>query len=140
MSLRFSPVVIPAATTAYSIKEYNSGVTHIVADLTGDCTFSLPTPKKGLFYRFQYGGAAADAQDWIFSAGAGNAIYFIGGVAWLTDGTPDIEVVYSDGNSNEVLNVFTPEAGTWVEFLSDGSNWYVNGQVVSTSATPTFAD
>jgi len=139
MSLRFSPVVIPAATTAYTVKEYNSGVTHIIADLTGDCTFTLPTPKKGLFYRFQYGGAAADAQDWIFVTGSASN-YFVGGVAWLTDGTPDIEVVYSDGNSNDTFTVLTPEAGTWIEMVSDGTVWYLNGQVVSTSGSPTIAD
>lgn len=139
MSLRFSPVVITDAAT-YTVKEYNSGVLHIFPDLTADITVTLPSPKKGLSYRFQYGGAAADAQDWIFVAGSGNAVYFKGGVAWLTDGTPDIEVVYSDGNSNEVFTAFTPEAGTWIEMVSDGSIWYINGQVVSTSATPTFAD
>jgi hypothetical protein len=138
MSLRFNPVVIPAATTAYSVKSYNSGVPHIVADLTADCTFSLPSPKKGLVYKFQYAGGAADAADWIFQSTA-EANYFIGGVVWLTSGTPDIEDVYSDNNSNDFLRIITPEAGTWVEFICDGTNWYVNGQAVS-ATTPAFAD
>jgi hypothetical protein len=138
MSLRFNPVVIPAATTAYSIKEYNSGVPHIVEDLTGDCTFSLPSPKKGLFYRFQYAGGAADAQDWIFqTTGASN--YFVGGVVWITNGTVDAEVVYSDNNSNDFLRILVPGAGTWVEFACDGTLWYVNGQSVALT-TPAFAD
>jgi hypothetical protein len=138
MGLRFSPVVIPAATTAYSIKEYNSGVLHIVADLTADCTFSLPAVKDGLSYRFQYGGGAADTADWIFQSTSADNFY-IGGVVWLTDGTPDIECVYSDGNSNDFLRIITPEAGTWVEFTCDGTNWYVNGQAVG-ATTPAFAD
>jgi hypothetical protein len=138
MYLRFSPIVIPAASTTYSIKEYNSGVLHIVADLTADCTFTLPTEEKGLSYRFQYGGGAADTADWIFQSTSGTNFY-IGGVTWLTNGTPDIEVVYSDGNSNDFLRVLTPNAGTWVEFHCDGTNWYVNGMVVS-ATTPAFAD
>ena len=43
---RFNPIVLPDATT-YSVKEYNSGIVHIVPDLTADCTISLPSPKKG---------------------------------------------------------------------------------------------
>jgi hypothetical protein len=138
MSLRFNPVVITDAAT-YTVKEYNSGVLHVFPNLTADITVTLPSPKKGLSYRFMYGGAAADAQDWLFVTGSASN-YFVGGVAWLTDGTPDIEVVYSDGNSNDTFTAFTPEAGTWIELVCDGTVWYLNGQIVSTSATPTIAD
>lgn len=137
MSLRFAPVVTPDAAT-YTIKEYNSGVPHIVPDLSQDCTFALPAPKKGLFYRFQYGGGAADAADWIFQADSATH-FFKGGVVWLTSGTPDIEDVYSDGDSNDFLRIITPEAGTWIEFACDGTNWYVNGHAVS-QTTAAFAD
>lgn len=137
MGLRFNPVVIGDVTT-YSVKEYNSGLTHIVPDLTADCTFSLPSAKEGLFYRFQYGGGATDGADWIFQAASADE-YFIGGVAWLTHGTPDIEPVYSDGNSNDFCRILVPAAGTWVEFYCDGDNWYVNGMAVA-ATTPAFAD
>lgn len=135
---RFNPVVIPDAAT-YTVKESDSGCLHIFPNLTADITVTLPAPAEGLSYRFQYGGAAADAQDWIFVTGSASN-YYVGGVAWLTDGTPDIEVVYSDGNSNDTLTVLTPEAGTWIELICDGTVWYLNGQVVSTSGTPTIAD
>ena len=137
MSLRFNPVVIPDATT-YTCKKSDSGVLHIVPDLTADITIALPAADEGLTYRFQYGGGAADAQDWAIQAASGDE-YYIGGVVWLTDGTPDIEVVYSDGNSNDFCRIITPEAGTWVEFVCNGTNWYVNGQAVS-ATTPAFAD
>ena len=137
MSLRFNPVVVADATT-YAIKEYNSGVDHIVPDLAADCTFSLPAPKKGLKYKFQYSGAAPDAADWISQATAA-ANYFIGGVLWITSGTVAAADVYSDNNSNDFLRIITPESGTWVEFICDGTNWYVNGCAVS-QTTPAFAD
>ena len=135
---RFNPVAIPDATT-YTVKKSNSGCLHVFPNLTGDITVTLPAADEGLSYTFQYGGAAADAQDWIFDTGS-DTNYYIGGVAWLTDGTPDIEVVYSDGNSNSVLTVLTPEAGTIINMLCDGTHWYLNGRVVSTSGTPTLAD
>lgn len=136
MSLRFSPIAIADATT-YTVKDYNSGVKHIVPQLaSADIAITLPAAKKGLSYRFEFGGAAISAYDWNFQIPSG---YFIGGVAWLTNGTPDIETVYSDGNSNDFCRILIPGAGTWVEFVCDGTNWYVNGQSVSTS-TPAFAD
>jgi hypothetical protein len=137
MSLRFSPVVVTDAA-AYTVKDYNSGVLHVIPNLTADITITLPSPKKGLSYRFMYGGAAADAQDWLFVTGSASN-YYVGGVAWLVSGTPDVTTVYSDGNSNDNFAVITPEAGTWVELVCDGTVWYLNGHVVS-QTTPTIAD
>lgn len=137
MSLRFNPVIVTDATT-YAVKNYNSGLPHVVPNLTANCTITLPTPKAGLVYRFQYGGAAADAQNWIITT-ASDTNYFAGGVTWLTNGTPDVENVYSDGNSNSKLTVVTPGIGTWLEMISNGTIWYLNGHVVS-ATTPTLGD
>lgn len=137
MSLRFSPVVITDAAT-YTVKEYNSGVLHIFPNLTADITVTLPTPKKGLSYRFWYGGAAADAQDWLITTGS-NTNYFVGGVKFSDQDGDVMAPVYSDGNSNSKLTVLTPEVGTWVEIVSDGTLWYLNGDVFS-ATVPTLAD
>lgn len=136
-----APVVTTDAAT-YTLLAANSGILHVVPDLTADCTFSFPTPAAGLTFEIMYGGAAADAQDWIFdTVSASN--YFVGGVVHLdTDaGSAGDEVVpvYSDGNSNSIFTVLTPEAGTVVKWVCDGTLWYLNGQVVSATA-PTMAD
>lgn len=137
MSLRFKPVPVPDGAT-YSVKEYNSGLLHVLPDLTADCTISLPAAKAGLVYRFWYGGAAADAQDWIIDTGA-DANFFKGGVLHVdsdADAAGDEAIpVFADGNSNSILTVLTPTAGTWVELHCDGTNWYANGMVVSASAS-----
>lgn len=140
---RFDPVVVTDAAT-YSVKDYNSGIIHIVPNLTADCTITLPTPKAGLVYEFMYGGVAADAQDWIIDT-TSNTYFFKGGVLHIdadAGAAADEAVpVYSDGNSNSKLTVLTPDAGTWVKLICDGTNWYVNGQVVSASASAAaFAD
>lgn len=137
MSLRFTPVVVTDAAT-YTVKEYNSGVLHIVPNLTADITITLPSPKKGLSYKFWYGGAAADAQDWLITTGS-NTNYFVGGVKFSDQDTDVMAPVYSDGNSNSKLTVLTPEVGTWVEIVSDGTLWYLNGDVFS-ATVPTLAD
>ena len=141
MSLRFSPVVITDAAT-YTLKDYNSGLLHIFPNLTADCTISFPTPKAGLSYEFWYGGAAADAQDWIFNT-LSNSIYFVGGVLHIDEDAADAEAasIYSDGNSNSKLTILTPAAGTVIRMHCDGTKWYVNGTVVSASSSAAaFAD
>ena len=141
MSLRFNPVVITDAAT-YTVRDYNSGLLHIFPNLTADITVTLPTPKKGLNYEFWYGGAAADAQDWLLNTGS-NTNYFVGGVVHLDSDAnsagDEVVPVYSDGNSNSKMTVLTPDAGTTVTIYSDGTLWYVNGTVVSATA-PSFAD
>jgi hypothetical protein len=141
MGLRYNPVAIPDAAT-YTVKDYNSGILHVLPNLTADITITLPTPEKGLVYEFWYGGAAADAQDWLIDT-TSNTYFFKGGVVHLDEDAADAEVasVYSDGNSNSKLTVLTPAAGTWIKLHCDGTNWYVNGQVVSASASAAaFAD
>lgn len=141
MSTRYNPVVVTDAAT-YTVKKFNSGVLHIIPNLTADITITLPTPSAGLSYRFWYGGAAADAQDWLFTTGT-DTNYFVGGGVHLDEDAADAEAasVYSDGNSNSKLTVLTPAAGTWVEMVSNGTVWYVNAQVVSASSSAlAFAD
>ena len=134
---RFDPVVVTDAAT-YSVKDYNSGIIHIVPNLTADCTITLPTPKAGLVYEFMYGGVAADAQDWIISTGS-NTNYFLGGVLHIDSdagaGADEAVPVFPDGNSNSVLTVLTPQGGTLLKLFCDGTLWYVNGTVISASAS-----
>jgi len=128
--------VTDAAT--YTILAANSGKVHVMPDLTADCTLDLPTPAAGLNYVFIYGGAAADAQDWIFDSGAAANYYIGGGIHIDSDagaGADEVVPVFSDGNSNDILTVLTPQAGTKIEFWCDGTNWYVNAVVVSATAS-----
>ena len=138
---RFNPIAIPDAAT-YTVKDYNSGIIHVLPNLTADIVISLPTPKAGLVYEFMYGGAAADAQDWLLDTGS-NTYFSKGGVVHLdsdADAAGDEVVpVFADGNSNSKLTVLTPAAGTVVKLFCDGTNWYVNGTVVSATAA-SFAD
>lgn len=141
MGHRYNPVAIADAAT-YTVKASNSGILHILPDLTADITITLPTAAAGLEYEFWYGGAAADAQDWLIDTGA-DANYFIGGVLHIdadaNSAADEAVPVYADGNSNSKLTVLTPEVGTSVRLHCDGTNWYVNGHVVSATA-PSFAD
>jgi hypothetical protein len=134
------PVAIADGAT-YTFLAANSGLVHVVPNLTATCVFSFPTASAGLTFEVWYGGAAADAQDWNFVLSSG---FFIGGVSFLdTDagaGADEVHLgVYSNGSSNDNFDVVTPAAGTRLRFLCNGTNWYVNG-VVCSATVPTMAD
>lgn len=133
-------VVTDAAT--YSVLAANSKKTHIIPDLTADCVLSLPTAADGLSYKFIYGGAAVDAQDWQFDTGDDTNFYLGGLVQHDPDNAGDDTLVYyPDGDSNSIVNVLTPNAGTVVELYCDGTNWYLHGTVISATDTAvTYAD
>lgn len=138
MPVTYVPVSVPNAST-YTVLAKNSGLVHYLPDFTSTCTITPPTPKAGLWFEFVYNGGAADAQNAVINTGT-NTNYFVGGVVWLTNGTPDVEAVYSDGNSNSKLTLVTPGAGTRVKIeCTDDLTWKVSGHVVS-ATTPAFAD
>lgn len=128
---------------SYSVLAADSGKVHIIPDLTATCTLSLPAVSAGLEYTFISKAIAADAQDWkIKSASATN--FFLGGVSFAdTDagaGADEIHAgIWSNGSSNDFLNVVTPGAGTRIHVICDGTNWIVNGCVFS-ATVPAFAD
>lgn len=143
MGLRFNPVAIPDAAT-YTVKAFNSGILHVLPDLTADIVITLPAAEDGLEYRFMYAGAAADAQDWLIDTGS-DTNFYKGGVLHVDAdagaAADECIPIRSDGNSNSKMTVLTPDVGTSVHIVCNGTVWYVNGTVVSASASAAaFAD
>jgi hypothetical protein len=133
--------VTDAAT--YAVLAADSGKIHIIPNFTATCVATLPTAAAGLEYTFISKAVAADAQDFtIKSPSATN--FFLGGVAFAdTDagaGADEIHAgVWSNGSTNDFLNLITPGAGTRIHVICDGTNWIVNG-VVFSATVPTFTD
>lgn len=130
-------VVNIADAATYTVLRANSGKTHVLPDLTADIVISLPEAEAGLSYEFVYGGIAADAHDWALDTGS-NTNYYLGGLLYVDD-APAADSVAGDGDSNSIVNVLTPEPGTVVRVMCDGTNWILSGTVASANA-PTFAD
>lgn len=137
-----SRVIAIADAATYTVLAANSGKVHTVPNLTASCTISLPTASAGLEYKFIYKGVAADAQNWVIDTGS-DTNYYVGGLVHLdTDaGSAGDEVVpiAGDGNSNSKLTVVTPDVGTEVSAVCDGTNWILSGFAVS-ATVPSFAD
>jgi len=123
--------------TTYAVLAANTGKVHLVPDLTAHCTMSLPAEVDGLKYTFVYAGAAEDAQNLIITSGA-NANFFLGGVEHQDLDNNTSATVYSNGSTNAKLTITTPGAGTMVNFLCNGTTWWVWGTVCSATA-PAFA-
>lgn len=121
-------IKVPDAAT-YTVLAINSGRIHVLPDLTASCAIALPAVAVGLTYRFWYGGAAADAQDWVITALAG--AFFKGGVTFHDQDTDVVSPVYANGTSHLILTVVKPEVGTDLELVCDGTYWYLNGRVLS---------
>lgn len=130
--------ITDAAT--YTALAANSGKIHVFPDLTASCTVTLPAVASGLEFTFIGKGVAADAQNWVFDTGSATN-YYLGGLTHIDSDDPadTIVPVYPDGNSNDIMTIVTPGAGTRVHMICDGTNWIVNGLVVS-ATVPTFAD
>lgn len=138
--LAMRTVAVSDAAT-YSVLKKNSGKLHIMPNLTADCTITLPAAENGLTYKFIYGGAAADAQDWIIVTAATTSL-FKGGVVHLDHDAgsagDELVPVFADASNDDTFTVLVPSAGTEVTLVSDGTHWYVSGFVVS-ATVPTFA-
>ena len=130
--------VTDAATS--SVLAANSGKLHVIPDLTADSVISLPTAAAGLYYKFIYGGVAADAEDVTLDTGS-DTNFYLGGVTGLDPDDGDVLVIYPDGNSNSKMKIDTLQGGSTIELYCDGTNWFVSGMVVSATDTHTaFSD
>ena len=106
------------------------------AGVASNTTITLPTAAEGLWFRFTYMGGAADAH-WVKIATGSDTNYYIGGIVQHDpDNGGDDTVVYHPNLSDDAtLQWVTPDSGTWTECWCDGTNWFVNGTVVSATDT-----
>jgi hypothetical protein len=137
------PVIKITASCSLNVSQSGSLllVGPAAAGLGADTVVTLPTAAAGLQFDFLYVGGAADAQDLQINTGS-DTNFFIGGLNFLdiSDDTENEPVpVYGDNSSNSKVNIITPGAGTRVECVCDGTNWFLSGVSISAS-TPTFAD
>jgi len=133
---------VAVGDAAYTVLPGNSGKPHLVANVSADRTFTLPSPVDGLDFEFIAQVGVADGHDWIISTGA-DANYFVGGIVHLDNDAiaagVEVVLVAPDGNSNSKLQINVPAGGTRVRLICDGTLWTVSGFAVSVTA-PAFAD
>ena len=136
-------VILVADSSPYAVLAANTGMVHVIQDLSQNTVINLPTEAAGLYYPFIYADSAVETHDHtIDSENATN--FFIGGVSFLdTDagsGADEVHLgIYADGNSESILTLNNLAAGTRFAFYCDGTNWYLTGIIIS-DTIPTITD
>lgn len=141
--------ILVAATHIVSVTDANTtilaantGKPHLVANVSADRTFTLPTATSGLDFEFIATVGAADGHDWIINTGS-DTNFYTGAIIHLDsdadDAADELVLVAPDGNSNSKLQINLPQGGTRVRVICDGTNWIVSGFAMSATA-PAFAD
>ena len=138
MNALAAPVALADTASIAATAAVNGGRTNVFPNTSQNTTVTLPTPSAGLTFRFIYGGAAADATDHIIKT-AGNTIFFKGAITHLdTDGNTNASV-FSDGNSNSILSLITPQSYV-IDLVGASATVYHVSGFISDVAAPTFAD
>ena len=131
--------VVIADTASVSITAAtNGGRTNVMPDTSQNTTLTLPTPSAGLSFRFIYGGAAADATDHIIKT-TGNTLYFKGALLHGDSDGNSNATVFSDGNSNSILTIATPNCYVLDIVGHSATVYYISGFVSDVTA-PAFSD
>lgn len=114
------------------------GGTVLVPLVTANATVTLPVPTVGAKYTFIFIGTATEgSEDWVLTTAATS--FFVGGLASLVHGTPDIEPVYANGSTHNTLTINTAAAGTRVDLVGvSATQWAVTGYAVAITA-PAFS-
>ena len=133
-----TPVVLDDANTSLTAAD-NAGRVNIIPDVTGNRIYTLPSPSAGLYFKFIYGGVAADASNPIISTGADANFISRGGIVFHDIDGNAISSVFPNGSSNSKLTVNVPES-IEINFLAlDSTNWAIWGYVAA-DTIPAFAD
>jgi hypothetical protein len=124
---------VPAGGAAVDLAALPSGGTILIPLVTANVTTTLPAATTtGLTFEFVFAaGATADAEDWVITSPSA----YIGGLVWMTSGTPDIELVAA---ATTIMTINNPNAGTRVKVVANGTTWVVMGTVMSAN-TPAFS-
>jgi len=114
-----------------------SGEVYIVSG-SAAISLTLPSPQQGSYFKFIYGGVTTASlamdQDMYITGAAGNIM--VGSVVNVPLAEAPMQIVTANMSTNDrIITITGPAAGgDYVECVSDGTNWYVNGFVSGTVA------
>jgi|TARA_B110000240_G_C13271772_1_gene356163 hypothetical protein len=110
------------------------------ANISADRTYTLPTPKAGMVFRFQYQFTAADGHDILIQpAETDNSEFYKGSLTHFDSDGNTNAVVFSDNNSNSVLGIRLPETFEVTITGVSTTVYHVSG-FVGSATVPDFAD
>ena len=139
-------VPTPAATVTLTAAA-NGNRINIIESIatTGADNYVLPTASIiGEWYRFIWGGTAADADNIIFRASAQDGLTFSGGILDLDEDdstdTTDMNVIYQTGADDDQLTLTNPTGFDITFIATTTTNYCVTGWAASTDTSAAFGD
>ena len=141
-------VPTPAATITLTLAA-NGNRTNVIESIatTGADNYVLPTAGSvGEWYRFVWGGTAADGDNLIFRASAQNGLTFTGGLLSLdnnADGSTLSDAVkakYRTGADDDQLTLTDPDGFDITFIATTTTNYCVVGWAASTGTHAAFGD
>jgi hypothetical protein len=137
-------VPTPASTVTLTAAD-NGNRTNIITSISSAAdSYVLPTAAlAGEWYRFIWGGSAADADNLIFKASAAAGLTFTGGLLDVDEDdatdTTDVNVIYP-GAAHETLTLTNPTGFDITFIATTTTNYCVTGWVASTDTSAAFGD
>lgn len=130
-------LMIAIANGDYTVLAANSGKIHLVANVSADRTFTLPSAAAGLYYEFWSTMEAADGHAWLIVTGS-DSNFYKGGLLFIDSDIAgsSSEVILSapNGTDDATIQINLPSVGTVVKMYCDGTNWFLSGTVFSATA------
>tara|TARA_B100000131_G_C17998695_1_gene565641 strand:+ start:485 stop:964 length:480 start_codon:yes stop_codon:yes gene_type:complete len=113
------------------IGDVETGEVYFVDNSTHDVVVQLPSPRAGMYFKFII-AAGADASEKILGINTGDADVDIQGTVRVAGANFDVTVntsaITMAGHGGAL------QAGDWLEFISDGTDWYVCGALQTASS------
>jgi hypothetical protein len=117
--------------TTKTIEAAESGELYLLK-VTGGLAVTLPAAKEGAYLRFLFADNTGTGGDVTFTA-ASTSTYIVGFVTTLVDSGAVTQGGQALGGTGDVMTITDGagiKEGSYVEFVSDGSNWFVSGIIV----------
>jgi len=128
-----------SAATAKTIAKGETGELYLIDhNHASALTITLPTMQDGAYFKFIVKTKLDDnSGSIVIQSSEATAGDFIGGVVEQVLNAGDGAVSYQLCGSHDILTISDDvNAGSWIECVCDGSNWYITGIVLVEAVGP----
>jgi hypothetical protein len=113
------------------IGDAETGEVYFINISTHDVVVQLPSPRAGMYFKFII-NAASDGSVKILGIITDAATTDIQGTIRVA--AANFDVTPNTSSLTMAGHTAAPQAGDWLEFISDGTDWYVSGAMQTASS------